>query len=91
MKRRSMRNVFLAAAASVTAGTVGFAVYFRSLSCASGTSGDDCAALMAWQLERGELYLLAGLPAAIVITLLVLAWISARLPSQAVDIRNNDS
>ena len=90
MKRKSMRNVFLAAAAAVTAASVGFAMFFRALSCDSGTTDDACFALMDWGLERGEIFLLAGLPAIIVVILLVLAWVSARLPLQAADTQNND-
>jgi len=76
-----MRLVFLGAAA-VTALLWGlFYVHFMRLDCAARGTAENCALLLPWQLRGGPFYLLAGLPATIIIALLVLAWLTGRAPS----------
>jgi hypothetical protein len=83
MKPAKMRFTFLVAAVVVALAWALFYAYFASLPCDPANPNANCGAA----LKNGELYLFAGLPATLVVTLLVLAWLTGRTPAS----QNSDS
>ena len=80
MKPASMRRVFLGAALIIAIAWAMFYIYFMRLDCPQQAQAGDCDILLPWQLRGGPFYLLTGLPASVLLTLVVLAWLTGRVP-----------